>query len=206
MSTKTGVAAIADEVIGDVQKEADSDILDAENQAKEALRNAKEGADQIYRTLISEAKAKAEAEKRKIASVTEVDVRNLLLQTKEELVAEAFQGALQKLKEFTETSKYRSYLVKSIEAIAQKMEQKSLIVEVNSKDKGWLTIDKLEATSKKLGADFEISSQTQEFIGGCKVHSADGKIVFDGTLDNRLAELKPELRVEIAKLFFGDKN
>ncbi len=206
MSTKTGVAAIADEVIGDVQKEAASAIFNAENQSKETLRSAKEEADQAYSVILSEAKAKAEAEKRKIASVTEVDARNRLLQTKEELVDEAFQQAFEKLKVFTKTPKYHSYLVKSIEEIAKKIEQNSLVVTVNSKDKEWLTVDTLKAVSKKIGVEFQISPQTEEFIGGCKVQSADGKIIFDGTLDNRLAELKPELRVQVAKQLFGGKN
>ena len=205
MSTKTGVAAIADEVIGDVQKEADSAIFDAENKAKETLRNAKEEADQNYHALLSEAKVKAEAEKRKIASVTEVDARNRLLQTKEELVDEAFQQAFGKLKAFTETPKYHSYLVKSIEEIAKKIGRDALVVTVNSKDKEWLTVEKLKAVSKKIGVEFQISPQTEVFIGGCKVHSADGKIVFNGTLNNRLAELKPELRVQVAKQLFGGK-
>jgi vacuolar-type H+-ATPase subunit E/Vma4 len=40
-------------------------------------------------------------------------------------------------------------------------------------------------------------------IGGCKIQSADGKIVYDNTLDHRLEELRPELRVEAAKILFG---
>ncbi len=206
MSTKTGVAAIADEVIGDVQKEAEAALLNAENQAKETLRIAKEEADQNYRTIVAEAKAKSEAEKRKIASVTEVDIRNRLLQTKEELVDEAFQKALQKLRAFAQTEEYRTYLLTSIEEIAKKIDKKNLVVEVNAKDKEWLTLDTLKSASKKLNVQFQISPQTDDFIGGCKIHSADGKIVFDGTLDNKLAELKPQLRTEIARQLFGGKN
>lgn len=204
MSTKTGVSAIANEVIGDVQKEAEATILAAENQAKETLRIAKEQADQTYRTILAEAKEKAEVEKHKIASVTDVDIRNRLLKTKEELVDEAFQKALLKLKTFVETEEYRRYLVKSIEEIAKKMDQKGLVIEVNSKDKGWLTLDMLKRASKKLHVEFQISEQTEDYIGGCKIQSQDGKVVFDGTLDNRLAELKPELRAEIAKQLFKE--
>ena len=38
MSVKSGVTAIANEVIGDVQKEAEAIIASAENEAKETLR------------------------------------------------------------------------------------------------------------------------------------------------------------------------
>jgi vacuolar-type H+-ATPase subunit E/Vma4 len=46
--------------------------------------------------------------------------------------------------------------------------------------------------------------KTSEYIGGCIIQTEDGKIIFDVTLDNRLEELKPVLRVEIAKTLFGE--
>ncbi len=204
MSVKTGVSAIANEVIGDVQKEAEAKILVAENQAKEILRVAKEHANQTYRAMIDEAKEKAEAEKRKIESIAEVEIRNRLLQTKEELVDLAFEKALIKLKNFVKTEEYQTYLLKLIEEIAKKMDQKVLVVEVNAKDKGWLKPDMLKHSSKKLNVEFKISKQTQGYIGGCKIQTEDGKMVYDATLDNRLEELKPELRAEIAKKLFGE--
>ena len=55
---------------------------------------------------MNQATAKAEAEKRKIASVTEVEMRNRLLQTKEDLVDTAFDKAVLKLKNFVKTEEY----------------------------------------------------------------------------------------------------
>jgi V/A-type H+-transporting ATPase subunit E len=127
-----------------------------------------------------------------------------LLQTKEELVDEAFEKALVKLKSFVETDEYQTYLVKLVEDIAKKMEQSALIVEVNAKDKELLAADMLKKTSKKLKVELKISEQTPNYLGGCKVQTQDGKIVYDGTLDNRLQELKPELRAQIAKSLFGE--
>jgi V/A-type H+-transporting ATPase subunit E len=206
LSTKSGVAAIADEVVGDIQKEAEATISVAENQAKETLRVAKEQADRTYQAALAEAKEKAESEKRKIGSVAEVEVRNRLLQVKEELVDEAFEKALVKLKNYVATEEYHSYLLKLIEYIAKKMDQKVLVVEVNAKDKGWLTQDMLKSVSKKLHVEFRISDQTMDYIGGCRIQSEDGKVVYDGTLDNRLAELKPELRAQVAKTLFGEET
>ena len=45
MSIKDGLSAIANEVLGDVQKEAEAIIVSAENQAKETLKVGKEQAD-----------------------------------------------------------------------------------------------------------------------------------------------------------------
>ena len=106
MSIKEGLSAITSEVLGDVQKEAEAIILAAENEAKETLKAAKEQADQNYQTIINQAKTKAETERRKITSVTEVEMRNRLLQAKEDLVDHAFEKALVKLEDFVKTEEY----------------------------------------------------------------------------------------------------
>jgi V/A-type H+/Na+-transporting ATPase subunit E len=204
MSFKNGISAIANDVIGDVQKEAEALILAAENEAKATLKAAKEQADQNYRAIINAAKVNAEAEKRKIASVTEVEMRNCLLQTKEDLVDVAFEKALFKLKNFVETEEYHDFLFKLIQAAAERIGQKNLIVKVNAKDKGWLTQEVLKRLSKQLHCELKLSDKSEDFIGGCIIQTEDGKIINDVTLDNRLQELKPVLRVELAKILFGE--
>jgi V/A-type H+-transporting ATPase subunit E len=206
VSVKSGVAAIADEVIGDVLKEAEAIIASAENEAKEILREAKEKADQSYNALISEANQKSEAEKRKIASVTQVELRNQLLQAKESLVDEAFARATESLKIYAQTDVYPAYLIKILTTIAERMDQPVLLVEVNAKDKIILTSDILEIIGKKAKTELKLSDQTPSILGGCRVQTQDGKIVYDGTLDNRLEELKPELRAQIAKSLFGESS
>ncbi len=204
MSVKNGISAIAKDVVGDVQKDAEAIILAAENEAKAALKAAKEQADLNYRATITQAKAKAEAEKRKIASVTEVEMRNRLLQTKEDLVDVAFEKALVKLKNYVETEEYHEYLLKTIQTAAERIGQKDLVVQVNSKDKEWLTPDVLKRLSKKLHCELRLSDKTENYLGGCIIQTEDGKVICDVTLDNRLAELKPVLRVELSKTLFGE--
>ena len=202
MGIKDGLSAIANEVLGDVQKEAEAIILSAESQSKETLKAEKEQAMQNYLTLLNQATVKAEDERRKIASVTEVEIRNRLLQTKEVLVEDAFDKALIKLKDFVTTEEYHSYLLNLIKDVAKNIGQKSLVVLVNAKDKAWLTQDMLDRVSKKVHVELKLSEQTEDFIGGCKIQTLDGKITNDNTIDYRLKELKPTLRVEVAKILF----
>jgi vacuolar-type H+-ATPase subunit E/Vma4 len=49
-----------------------------------------------------------------------------------------------------------------------------------------------------------LSDKTEDYLGGCVIQTEDGKIIYDVTLDNRLQELKPVLRVELAKILFGE--
>ncbi len=204
MSAKSGVAAIADEVIGDVQKEAEAIIAEAENEAKETLRAAKEQAEKTYNAILSEATHKSEIKKRKIASVAEVELRNQLLQAKESLVDEAFTKATESLKAFVETDQYPAYLLKLLDSIAERMDQPVLVVEVNARDKTILTRNALKKISEKTKTELKLSEQNLSVMGGCRVQTEDGKIVYDATLDNRLDELKPELRAQIAKSLFGE--
>jgi V/A-type H+-transporting ATPase subunit E len=206
VSIKYGLSAITSEVLEDVQKEAEAIILAAENEAKKTLKAAKEQADQNYQTIINQAKTHAENERRKITSVTEVEMRNRLLQTKEELVNTAFEKALIKLEGFVTTEKYHEYLLKLIEEVAERIGQKNLVVQVNAKDKAWLTQDILNLLSKKLHCELKLSDQTEDCFGGCKIQTVDGKITYDSTIDNRLQELKPALRVEVANILFGKET
>ncbi len=206
MTIKEGVSSIANEIINEVQKEAEALILEAENKAKETLRIAKEQADRDYRDILSQSAVKAEAEKRKIASLTDVEMRNQLLQAKEDLVDAAFEKALLKLKEYVNTEAYQAYLPRLVERVAEKIGQNNLVVQVNKSDQGLLTNEVMKCLSKKLQVDLKLSEQAGNFIGGCIIQTGDGKIIYDSTIDSRLQELKPTLRVEVAKVLFGGEN
>jgi V/A-type H+-transporting ATPase subunit E len=202
MSSKDGLSAIANEVIGDVQKEAEAVIAKAQTEAKETLRQAKQQANQTYREIVNHAHLRAETEQRKIASVTEVDMRNLLLQTKEDMVDVAFAKALDRLREFAQTPKYNDYLLKLIATVAEKIGQKDLLVSVNAKDAALLTASELKRLSKQLNVELVLSKDRLDCVGGCIIQTADGKIIYDNTIDTKLEALKPTLRVEAAKILF----
>jgi vacuolar-type H+-ATPase subunit E/Vma4 len=204
MDVKDGLVAIASEVLGDVQKEAEALILDAQDEAKKTLQTAKAQADQVYLTIVNQAIVKAEAEGRRIASLTQVEVRNRLLSTKEEFVDKAFEEAFAKLKVFSKTEQYHEYLLTLIAQAAQRMGSKDLIIQVNGKDKKWLKESILNNLSKKLNVDLKLSSQPIDCVGGCRVQTQDSKITVDSTIDNRLKELKFTLRTQVAKILFKE--
>ena len=206
MSVKNGISAISTQILGDVQKEAEAVLAAAEAQAKETLKQAKIEAEQFYAEAIAKANSDAEAEKRRIVSLTEVEMRNRLLTAKEEMVNEAFQKALEDLGNYVKTEKYQIYLLKQIEASSKKIHSKNLIVQVNAQDKKWLKQQKLSQISKKLKLNIQLSPASIDCLGGCIIQTEDGRIVWDNTLDHRLEELKPALRVEVARIPFGKEK
>jgi V/A-type H+-transporting ATPase subunit E len=200
---KNGLAAIANEVIGDVLKEAENAITKAQADAEHSLRMAKAEADQIYKTTIEEALAKTEIEKRRIASLTEVELRNQQLQFKEALVNDAFRKANERLEEFAVSSRYQEYLVGLIESTIKKIGSNDLTLFLNQKDKSWVTIDLLQ---KRLGTkskiNLMIAEETEQFLGGCKIQALGGKLSLDNSFDNQLQNLRTTLRVDVSRILF----
>jgi len=206
LKIKDGLLAIANEVLEDVRKEAETLILDSEREAKETLARAKGEAEKAYTEIVDEAKQKAEVEKRKIASLAELEMKHRVLQKKEEMVEKVFEKALVKLKEYVQTAEYNNYLLGLIQQSAERVGSKSLIVYVNAKDKAWLSQGNLKRLSTKLRVNLTLGDKTEECMGGCKVQSSDGRMIYDNTLENRLEQLRPALRHEVARILFGEEG
>jgi V/A-type H+/Na+-transporting ATPase subunit E len=199
---KEGLEGIAREVLADVQKEADIIILKAEKEAKEILKVAKDDSDKIYATVMAEVVTKASSEKRKMDSKSDVDVRNRLLMVKDALVQTTFEKAQLRLNEFINEDTYHEFLLRLIEEASRKIGSKNLMVQVNSKDKVWLTQENIDILSKRLRLDLILAEETIPSMGGCKVQTTDGKLVYDNTFENRIEQIKPTLRLEVAKILF----
>jgi V/A-type H+-transporting ATPase subunit E len=202
---KAGLAAIATEVLEDARKEAEAILHESEEDAKEILKTAKLDADKIYETIVGEATVRAETETRRFQSLTDVEKRNQLLQTKEKFVDQAFKGAIEKLKAFVKTKNYQDSLLELIEEAATRINSKKLVIHVNSADKQLLKQEDLHTFSKKLDTELTLAQTTEDHIGGCRLQTPDGTLTFDNTLENRLEKLKPTLRLETAKILFDNE-
>jgi V/A-type H+-transporting ATPase subunit E len=201
-SIKKGLVAIASEVLEDVKKESEIIIRDAEKKAEEILRDAIAEAERRQARLLAEAEEKGEIEQKKMQSITEIEVRNRLLQVKEEHVDAVFDKALLRLKEFVGSERYQSYLLKFIEEAIKKIDSDRLIVYVNSTDREWLANGKLDQLSGKLAVKLTLANETENCLGGCIVKTPDKKLSHDNTFEKRLQTLKPILRIKIAKILF----
>ena len=205
-SIKKGLSAIANEVLKDVGSEAETIIQQAESQAKDILRKAKQDADLTYKTIIEEAAANTLAETRRIDSLAEVEVRNMLLQTKEELLDEVFSKAISKLQDLTKTEAYHQLLLDLIQDAAKKMTAKNLLVQLNATDQAWLTHDKLSQLSERLQINLKIAKKPENFLGGCRVQTLEGDVIYDNSLESRMEQFKPDLRLKVSKAMFAEEK
>jgi V/A-type H+-transporting ATPase subunit E len=203
---KKGLVAIASEILEDVKKESEIIIRDAEKKAEEILRDAKTEAKGRRARCLAETKEKREIEKKKARSLTAIEIRNRILQIKQEQVNAVFDKAFLRLKQFVESEIYPNYLLSFIEEAVKKIESKRLVVYVNSKDREWLANSKLDELSEKLGVKLTLAKETENCLGGCIVKTPNGKLSHDNTFEKRLEVLKPALRGEVAKILFEKED
>jgi V/A-type H+-transporting ATPase subunit E len=197
-----GLASIANEILEDVKKESEKIIRDAETKAAEILREAKTEAESIRLSLLTEAKEKSELEQKKMQSLTQIEIRNMQLQVKENYINDVFDKVLARLKQFVESDSYPSCLLTLIEEAVKKIDSEQVVVYVNSKDQKLLKNGVLDELSKKMEKNLTLANEPVDCLGGCVVKTPDGKLSHDNTFEKRLQALKPNLRIKIAKMLF----
>lgn len=201
-SIAEGLASIANEILDDVKKESEKIIRDAETKAAEILSDAKTEAESRRFSLLTNAKKKSELEQKKMQSLVQIEIRNTLLQVKENYINDVFDKVLTRLKQFVESDSYPSCLLALIEEAAKKIDSDQLVVYVNSKDHKLLKKRMFDELSKKLEKKLTLSNDPVTCIGGCVVKTTDGKLSHDNTFEKRLHVLRPTLRIKIAKMLF----
>lgn len=199
---KKGLVAIANEVLEDVKKEAEAVIRESERHAMEKLEKTMVEANAVYESILAESKGAIIGEQRKIEALGEVEIRNRLLQVKDTIVDSVFEEALGRLNEYAKTDEYHVCLQELLQEAAREVSSKKLVVFANLKDKEWLAEGNLENLSKKMRINMMLGGEAEDCIGGCKIQSLDGRIVFDNTFEARLKQARLMLQQEVTKILF----
>jgi vacuolar-type H+-ATPase subunit E/Vma4 len=205
-SISKGLSGIAKEVLEDVEKEAESIILEAGSQAEKILEEAEKEAGRRYRSIVKEGEEKKEAERKEKTILFEIETKNRLLQAQEKVIDEVFEKALNRLREYTSTREYQDCLSRLIVDACKKMNANKLVIQLNHNDYSAMTEERLKKLSKELGVKLDKSDKPINIVGGVVVKSSDGKIVVNNTFENRLNMLKSNLRVKIANILFREES
>jgi vacuolar-type H+-ATPase subunit E/Vma4 len=205
-SISKGLSGIAKEVLEDVEKEAESIILEAGSQAEKILEEAEKEAKERYMSIVKEGEERIEAERKEKTILFEIEAKNRLLQAQEKVIDEVFEKVLSRLREYASTQEYQDCLSRLIVDACKKMSANKLIIQLNQNDFSIMTEEKLKKLSKALGVKLVKSDKPISIVGGVIVKSSDGKIVVNNTFENRLNMLKSNLRVKIANILFREES
>ena len=194
------ILKVATEKAGNIIGEAEAERQRASEEAKTSIsreaeaiiRNARADAEAVKRREISEArhKAKLHEEKEKDIVMTEV-------------LDHAKKRVLDVAKD---DSKYLPYLTTLVESAIRQLGDETLLIHLNKADMTRINRTNVErdvAKGLQKPIKIEWSKEPIEAAGGAIVSSPDGKTRIVNTIDERFDAMEPKLLIEAGKTLFG---
>ncbi|MFQ5940454.1 MAG: V-type ATP synthase subunit E [Nitrososphaerales archaeon] len=200
MDTHSALERTVQKVLSQAESDMISKIDALFDDAVKTLISSKNSVESDYNKIIDDARKHAENLKRQIVGNSRLSARNRQLVLVEEAVGNAFEKAKAKIDSERSGGKYASMMKKLLEDGLKAVNTKEVVVECNGKDRNAV---------KKIGAELErnnkvkikVSEETIDVLGGLRIKSKDGSMVYDNTLNSRIERLKPLIRKDIAVMF-----
>lgn len=192
----TGIERIKEKILQDSEAKAFSIIEDAKIQAQEIIEKANVKAEQKASEVQKKASAEA-AERLKISNSTlELEMRKDILSTKQQLIEEVFQRALDSLSKL-DNNEYEATLYKLIVDAIESGDEEILL---SSNDKNRLPADfvsKLNQVLVQAGkkGNLKLSDETRNIMGGfvLKAKGVEINYSFEALLRMDRDEIEPEV-------------
>jgi len=200
MDTHSALERTVTKVLSQAESDMNAKIDAAYNDAVKKLLSSKNTVQSDYNKIIDNAKKQAENLKRQIVGNSRLSARNKQLVLVEEAVGNAFEKAKGKIDSVRSSSKYTSMMKRLLEDGLNTVNTAEVVVECNAKDRDAVkkVVSELERNVK---VKIKVSEEALDVLGGLRVMSKDGSMVYDNTLDSRIERLKPIIRKDIAMMF-----
>jgi len=178
------------EIKNDSQQEIDKINKETEKKLKEIQKEAEKKAEQIAQKTFDQAKKQIENKNRIKTSKARHDSQREIMKIKEQIIDEAFQKAIEKLKEL-KSQEYQEIINKIITKTIKNLGKNPKITVSRKED---------EEIAKKH--NIKITGRTQS-IGGVILQSEDNKITMNYTFEAILKREKENIRIQIGNLLFS---
>jgi V/A-type H+-transporting ATPase subunit E len=197
----TGTERIKEKIIEDAKTKAQSIEEQAKQEARILMEQAFAESEQKRAELLEKAKADGETLHKRLVAVAELDGRKELLKTKQELIEEAFQRALEKICLMTDQD-YQALLERMIAEAAGNEDGEIMLSEKDAKrmnDRFVGNINRRIADSGKNGT-VKLSDRFIETSGGFILKY--GEVEINSTFEILFDMLRMELEPDIVRILF----
>ena len=196
-----GVEALKERIRQRAEEEAQAITAEAEKQAAETMTKAQATAEKERADILAAAETEAGERKRRALAMAAMQARRQELKTKEELIDEAFDLAIQNLQQLP-ADKYQE-LIKPL--ILGAVETGTELVVVGEQDKKRIDNEFINSLNKELKTqgktgELELSKETRQLAGGF-ILSADG-VENNYSFELILKLSRDELEPEVANILF----
>jgi vacuolar-type H+-ATPase subunit E/Vma4 len=192
-----GFKKLIDALFDETKKNAESILNEAIVQSNGIIGESEKYSLKRSEEILSSYTEMAEIEPRKEVSKSEIEARMQLLKLKEAYVEKVFGESRKRLKEFTDSSEYKSLMLDNIASLSKQIQVGELIV--NEDDMKRLGEKNLQ---KAAGLGVAVKALAVG-IGGFIIITKDGKASIDRTIDGILRSEKEKMRGKIAEQLFG---
>ena len=192
-----GIENIAQRIREDAEREAAALRDEAEKKAAEARAAADREAQELKDSLRREGEAEARRQYDLLLAAQETEDRKQLLAAKQELVARAFDRAVEQLCAM-EDGPYALLLAKLAASAAETKQEKIIL---NERDKARVGSRVVEEANRLTGGSLSLAEETRPIMGGLIL--SQGKIEVNCALDTLAALRRNELAGKASALLFG---
>ena len=200
MDTYSALEQTVNKVLLQAESDLISNIDAAYDDAVKQLISSKNNMVFDYDKIVDDAKKQAEKLKRQVVGNSRLSTRNRQLVLIEEAVGIAFEKAKAKIDSVRYGDKYASMMKKLLEDGLNAVNTEEVVVECDGKD-GDVVKKIASELERNVNVKIKVVGEAINVLGGLRIVSKDGSMVYDDTLDSRIERLKPIIRKDIAAMF-----
>ncbi|MBI4399555.1 hypothetical protein HY570_02290 [Candidatus Micrarchaeota archaeon] len=189
-----GLQELREEILNNAKTSARKIQKESEAEAETIVRTAEEKKKQTLETVKKDVKEVLEREERERVSSARLKAKMIMAEAKESVIKELMDQLFEKMKEYRESSEYKTTLARLVDEGLGQISGK-VVVYANKEDAS--LVKKLLGKKKA-----ELSEEPIQCIGGVVVTSEDGKVRINNTLEAKFEERKEEVRKSIYDMVF----
>jgi V/A-type H+-transporting ATPase subunit E len=214
--SEEGVEKIVSHIQAEAEKEISETLLTAQTEAAKSKQAAQEKAEQEVERILSNGKRLASLEEQRILAETKIDVRRKRMNAREEAIDSSFSEAKKFLEALAAKGKqdhfdYKDILFNLIASASEVVAGDRLELVLNHRDRKTFnkkTLEEVgELVKQRTGRSMSLvlADEPMQFLGGVVVRDLEKSVEIDNTLETKLNRLKEGIRVDVAKILFGDR-
>ncbi len=203
MTTVDGnIESLSRAILGEAQSEIEDLKSDLQARADTILARARAEAEQLRAEILEKARQEARRMKDQAAATAHLKARTLELEHREQLLKRVFDAAAERLGGVPTRKDFDAVVLRLLREALDQLRSGSAIIRADRASQAVLTKAALDLISREAGVDVKLG-EVLEHGTGVWVQTADGRLQFDNTLENRLARMQTTLRSEVYRLLTG---
>lgn len=191
-------------ILTEGNQEAEKILAQAHAEAERIISTTKERVIKELQERILVEENKAFVETRRLLDSAELEARKKIVTFREQLIQEILNALDLRLKTFNQRPEYPDFLIAAIKEGIKSLPGKEFIIEVQMEDFELVQNKRPEFDGQGV---LKIDLRTSPSIeGGCRIYTADEKLLYDNSLLARMKRHEDEIRGEIWRRIFGTER